>query len=59
MPAILHILTKPDDVLAQAVIAEQQHQGEANVEVVDLTRPAPDYETLVEKIFSADSVEVW
>lgn len=59
MTAILHILTKPDDTLAQSVIAAQTMLSDAVVETVDLTQPTPDYDALVEKIFRANSVEVW
>jgi hypothetical protein len=31
---------------------------ETAVEIVELTNAAPDYETLVEKIFAADSIHV-
>ena len=59
MPAILHILTQPADSLTQEIISRQTHLSGAKVEVVDLTQPDPDYTALLEKIFSADSVEVW
>jgi hypothetical protein len=56
---ILHVLTRPDDALAEAVIGAQRGQAEASLSVVDLTGPEPDYFALLEKIFSADSVQVW
>ncbi len=59
MPILLHILTKSDDSVAQAVIAVQSQSVENQIEVVDLTQAEPDYEALVERIFRADSVEVW
>ena len=59
MPGILHILTKPEDALVRAIIAEQSRQPGTDVRVADLTQPQPDYEALVEEIFAADSVEVW
>ena len=59
MAAILHILTKPDDALAQTIMAAQAAQPDNRVETVDLTQPHPDYAALVEKIFAADSVAVW
>ncbi len=58
MPAILHILTRAEDSLARRVISLQSQPG-VNVVTVDLTRPDPDYADLLEKIFKADSVEVW
>ena len=60
MTITLHILTRPDDPLPREIIACQRaQQASAVVEVFDLTVPAPDYSTLLEKIFSADSVAVW
>jgi hypothetical protein len=59
MTTILHILTKRDDSLAEGVIGEQKQGSEFKVEVVDLTRPEPDYAGLVERIFAADSLVVW
>jgi len=29
------------------------------VDIVDLTRESPNYDDLLDKIFSADSVQVW
>ena len=59
MRTILHILTRPQDELPRALIAGQRGLPETTVEAVELTSPAPDYDALVEKIFTADSVEVW
>lgn len=59
MPAILHILTEPEDSLAQEIISRQRDQTDTLVEVVDLTQGHPDYALLLEKIFAADSVQVW
>ena len=59
MRAILHILTKPGDSLADQVIADQQEQPDLRVNVVDLAASEPDYSNLLEEIFSADSIEVW
>jgi hypothetical protein len=59
MPAILHILTKPEDAFAREIISHQKQSANVRVESVDLTRPEPDYGALLEKIFAADSVEVW
>jgi len=59
MPRILHILTRPDDALARDLIARQKRLAGNEVEVVDLTVADPDYKTLLEKIFAADSVESW
>jgi hypothetical protein len=59
MTAILHILTQPPDDLVISLLAAQTRQADVQVETVDLTQPDPDYDALVEKIFAADSVEVW
>ena len=59
MPALLHILTKPDDTLAVQIIAAQKTKPENKIEVVDLTQPDSDYKALVEKIFQSDSIQVW
>lgn len=59
MPALLHILTKPDDTLAAQIIASHQAKTENKVEVVDLTKTDADYKALVEKIFKSDSIQVW
>ena len=58
MHTILHILTRPDDDLTRTLVAAQRALPDTNVEVVELTATAPNYDTLVEQIFAADSVEV-
>jgi len=59
MRVVLHILTRPDDTLAQEVIARQREQQDQEVSVVDLTAGEPDYARLLQEIFAADSVAVW
>ncbi|MDQ6631247.1 MAG: hypothetical protein M3Y82_05765 [Verrucomicrobiota bacterium] len=59
MRTLLHILTKPNDSLAAKIIAQQKSKLENRIEVEDLTVGPPDYKKLLEKIFAADSVEVW
>jgi hypothetical protein len=59
MRTILHILTRPEDELSRTVMAGQRALPEVAVETIDLACATPDYNVLVEKIFSADSVEVW
>jgi len=56
----LHILTRAEDRLAQAIV-EQQRQAQVGHEVVviDLTAPKPDYERLLDEVFAADSVATW
>ncbi|MSU41931.1 MAG: hypothetical protein EXS22_01310 [Pedosphaera sp.] len=64
MRRILHILTRPDDSLAQAMINLQDDAGHEVVciELHDVdagTATDADYQVLVEEIFKADSVQVW
>jgi len=59
MRRILHILTRPDAPLAGEIIKLQSTNPRNVVDVTDMTRPAPDYKNLLEKIFAADSVETW
>ena len=58
MRTILHIITRTEDELTRELIAQQRALLETEVEVADLTAAAPDYDALVEKIFTTDSVEV-
>lgn len=59
MPNLLHILTESSDALAKEIVAKQTANSENKVEVVDLTQAETDYRKLLEKIFAADSVQVW
>ena len=59
MRTILHLLTRPADELTRDLIARQRDLPETKIEVADLNSAAPDYDDVVEKIFSVDSVEVW
>ena len=59
MRVALHILTHPDDTLAQQIIATHREQPDQEVHVVDLTAGEPDYAGLLQAIFAADSVAVW
>jgi hypothetical protein len=59
MPILLHILTEKEDLLAREIIACQKSDLENKIDVVDLTQQNTDYKKLLEKIFTADSVEVW
>lgn len=59
MPTQLHILTRPADDLVNTVLATERDRATVSVEVVDLTRPDPDYAGLVDKVFAADSVVTW
>ena len=59
MRTVLCLLTRPNDPVALAVTAHESAQPDLQTEIVDLTAPHPDYAALLEKIFSADSVQVW
>ena len=61
MKTIFHILTRPEDPLADSVIAVQSALPETRVESIRLTATATEgqYRELVTKAFSADSVQVW
>jgi hypothetical protein len=59
MAVLLHILTRPNDPLAEEVVREQRTQPGQEVRVADLTQPEPDYERLLEQIFEADCIAVW
>ncbi len=61
MKTILHILTRPEDPLADSVIAVQSALLETRVESIRLTATttAEQYLELVATVFSADSVQVW
>jgi len=59
MAILLHILTRPNDPLAEEVVCEQRNQPGQEVRVADLTQPEPDYARLLEEIFQADSIAVW
>jgi len=59
MRKVLHILTRPGDSLPREIIASQQIDGKSLLNMVDLTEPGADYKGLLERIFEADSVEVW
>ncbi len=61
MKTILHVLTRPEDPLADAVIAAQSSLPDTRLESVRLTdtsSPA-QYRELLAKVFAADSVQVW
>lgn len=57
MRTVLHIFTREDELGRQ--LAEQQRAlPDTNVEVVVLNDTA-DYNAVLDRIFAADSVEVW
>jgi hypothetical protein len=59
MRSLLHIVTKTEDEFVKEIIQRQSAQPDCQVEVVDMNATEPDYEALLEKIFAADSVQVW
>jgi len=59
MRRLLHIVTQADEPLAAEIIRLQRERPDCEVEVVHLMQPQLDYEALLEKIFVADSVQVW
>lgn len=58
MRTILHIVTR-EDALSRDIIEQQRTLADVRIEVMPLTAPAPDYDLLIEKIFAADSIEVF
>ncbi len=61
MKTLLHIQTRPNDTLADQLATAQAAQPETTVETIRLTETSTDadYRALVEKVFQADSVQVW
>lgn len=59
MRRVLHILTRPSDLLVREMIARQQTSAENAVVVADLTQGRPDYAQLLEEVLAADSVQCW
>lgn len=59
MVRVLHILTKPDDSVARRIIQWQSESPDCQMDSVDLTLPDPDYQALLDRVFAADSIQVW
>ncbi|WCJ60375.1 hypothetical protein NXS98_04385 [Fontisphaera persica] len=59
MRKVLHLLTHPGDEWPEQMIALEKALPDTQHEVVDLRGPNPDYRSAVQKIFAADSVQVW
>ena len=59
MRALLHLLTRPNDPFALGIAALQSEDVETKIETFDLTVENLDYHLLLQKIFEADSVQVW
>lgn len=59
MKKILHVLTRREDQLAEAVISADRGAG-VQIEVIKLEAgEKTDYARLLEAIFEADSVQSW
>ena len=59
MRSILHIVTEPNCDNLHSIMDAQRAATGVKVDIVDLTRGSPNYDDLLDKIFSADSVQVW
>ena len=59
MRTVLHVLTRPADQMAKEIATRQRESGGYKIETVDLTLKVTDYGLLLEKLFAADSIEIW
>ena len=59
MKGVLHVLTRPDDLLARSAIDEQIKDPTIIVKKIELTKRTPDYDQLLQAIFEAESIQVW
>jgi hypothetical protein len=59
MRTILHILTRPEEELARQLIARQSAAPDFQIDVIDLSDRAANYDEALDKIFAADSISVW
>ena len=59
MPLRLHLITRPQDPLAQEVVRRHLETEDGQVQVLDLSVSPVDYSALVDAIFASDSVQVW
>jgi hypothetical protein len=63
MRQVLAILTEhgqsPPGLDMAALVERQRRIPDQEVEVLDFSKGEPDYAAAVEKIFQADSVQVW
>lgn len=58
MRKVLHVLTREDDPLAEALVRADREAG-VSVEVMRLTAEPVDGQLLLEAVFAADSVQCW
>lgn len=56
---ILHVLTREPDEFAEAMMRVQREEGYATVRVISLAGEHPDYNALLEAIFTADAIQSW
>jgi hypothetical protein len=59
MRQLLHIITRPDNQLVHEIVATQKSLPEHQVEIVNLFADTADYDDLLEKIFTAESIQIW
>lgn len=59
MRRVLILRLRTADALADEVLAGLRRMEGAEVKVVDLAQPDPDYDAALEELFRADSVQVW
>jgi hypothetical protein len=59
MRRVLHIFDSQDAPYDPEMVQEQKKLLDCSVESFDLNQARPDYDALLDKIFSADCVEVW
>jgi hypothetical protein len=59
MRTILHIFDSQARPFDAAIVQEQAKLPDCALEFFDLNQPTPDYDALLDKIFSADCVDVW
>jgi hypothetical protein len=59
MRRVLHIFDSQDAPYDPEMVQEQKKLPGCDAELFDLNQPGPDYDALLDKIFSADCVEVW
>lgn len=56
---VLIVVTKSLDPLNDIVTGVQRTLPDHAVTIADLTVENPDYEALLDRVFDADSVQVW
>lgn len=56
---VLHVLTRPPDALISEQIRLSRGGSEARFRLIDLTRPNPSYEGLLNAILESETIVVW